>query len=128
MNDTTTLTERRKADRAKMASLLVEIAEKHGALAEVTPGDGPNTLAIRISTPRGLHVRVDLEGKSIQPDIHVLPWHMHYESQDKLAPEFGDVNPYHHRKATQVAYGWNQLRDNIDRGLNMAAKGTAFQA
>lgn len=51
---------------------------------------------------------------------------MQLESEDRLASAFGQVNPYHHCKATHTAYGWEQLRATVERGLTMAANGTAF--
>lgn len=110
----------------KMAGALAELAQRLGADVEVSRRP-PALILVSITTKRGLQLTVELDGKSIQPDTHVLPWHMHYESDDRLAAAFGAVNPHHFRKATQVAEGWEQLRANVERGLTMAADGSAFK-
>ena len=119
------LTERRKADRAAMAKGIKEIAEKHGAVCEIE--EVPGEIHITAAHPGGLQLTFWLESKSCQPDVHVIPWHIHYESDARLSPAFGSVNPHHSRKATHVAYGWGALATEIDRGFSAAANGSAYQ-
>jgi len=119
----TALTERRAADRAQMARELAALAKTHGAECE-TLTDGSHGIMLCIEL-NGLRVRLGLERYSIQPDVHVIPWHTYGPA--RLRPEFGDVNPHHFGKATHVAHGWEALRTEIDRGLRAAADGSAFQ-
>ncbi|HOW46146.1 MAG TPA: hypothetical protein P5305_04010 [Rubrivivax sp.] len=118
------LTERRKADRQAMAQKLAEIAARHGATAHITVEDGDTTLVLR--HPSSLQCYVWLERRSVQPDVHVIPWHLAIGCTKRLAPSFGDVNPYHGHKATHVACGWPALAAEIERGLRAAADGTAY--
>ena len=118
-----TLTERRAADRAQMARELAALATSHGAECEVIP-DGSHGMMVHIEL-NGLRVRLAFERGSIQPDVHVIPWHTYGPA--RLRPSFGDVNPHHFGKATHVAHGWEALRAEIDRGLRAAADGRAFQ-
>lgn len=124
---TTTLTERRKADRLEMARRLEAVAAQHGACAEsVAARWGARCVTVDIQAGQGLRVSVDLDGESLQPDVHVIPWCIGAGSNARLAPSFGDVNPHHRRKATHVAYGWDALAAEIERGLAAAADGSAF--
>lgn len=125
MQTAPTLTERRKADREAMAAQLQALALQHGATARRCEFEGPREIALEIEAPGGLRVRVDLDGDSVQPDVHVLPWVCWAEGV-RLAPGFGTVNPHHGRKATHVARGWPGLRAEIERGLRAAADGTAY--
>jgi hypothetical protein len=119
------LSERRKADRIAMAKGIKEIAERYGATCEVEGAhDEIHIVAIH---PGGLQLTFWLERKSCQPDVHVIPWHIHYESDARLSTAFGSVNPYHFRKATHVAHGWKSLATEIDRGFAAAADGSAYQ-
>ena len=130
---TATLTERRAADRARMAAELTALAARYGATAATRDGlrDPGRELRIEIEHPSFLCVSVDLQGCTCQavPDTYVIPWHMRGGPPGRrLAPSFGAVNPYHGRKATHVVYGWEALRAEIERGLSAAADGSAFVA
>ena len=126
------LTERRKADRERMAQLLQALAESHGASVERRPHDGrcPREITLCIAAPGGLSVVLDVDGNSCQPDVHVIPWHVRPSMPGpvpvRLTPNFGDVNPHHGQKATHVAYGFEALYWEIHRGLKAAADGTAY--
>lgn len=117
--------ERRKADREAMAAQMIVLATSHGCTVERT--DSPPCIMLRIEAPGGLCVSIDVDGKSCQPDVHVIPWHMHYESDAKLARSFGDVNPHHQRKATHVRLGFDALHAELERGFKAAADGTAYE-
>jgi predicted transcriptional regulator len=121
-----TLTERRKADRAQLAAAVIDTATAGGATAEIEYVRRETW--INIEAARGLRLTVTLDGQSPQPDVHVLSWHMHYSGDARLSSCFpGDVNPYHRRKATVVAYGTRAMLDAIERGLRSAADGSAFE-
>lgn len=127
------LTERKKADRAQMATAVAMLAATHGATVEIEP-EGvnsihPRAVVVNIRAPRGLLVSIDFDGQSCQPDVHVVSWHMATDVDTCLADAFvpcGGVNSYHHRKATDVAEGFEALCATLDKRLAMAADGSAF--
>lgn len=118
------LSERRKADRHVMADAIQELAEVCGAL--VDREESGVEIALEIEAPGGLCLRVDFDGKSIQPDTHVLPWCMSLDSKLTLHPSFGQVNPHHFRKSTVVKEGFEALYLEVKRGLIAAANKTAY--
>ena len=120
------LSERRKADRATMARLLSEIAAKHGGAALVCCD--ADEVTIEIEHPSGMRCYVWLSRSSPQPGVYVIPWHLGFGCTRRLASSFGEVNPFHQRKATHVAHGWEALATEIERGLAAAADGTAYEA
>lgn len=124
----TSKTERKAADRKFMADAVVELANRlglHYVREEFTEN---REIYIRLRAPSGLCVYVSLEGRSVQPDIHVLSWNMHYESKLKLndATFGGNVNPHHKQKATYIAYGFEQLMIQLEKGFKMANDGSAY--
>lgn len=126
------LTERRKTDRAKIAEAVRALAVELGCTAEIDAapfgGMSPRMVMVRIRTDRGLQLHVDLDGDSIQPDVHVLSWHMASDVDTRLADAFGDINPFHHSKATDVARGTAALLATIRRRLEQCADGSAYSA
>lgn len=129
------LNENRKADRAAMTKAIQDLVAEYGFTHETTiEGTGRGErIRIDITTARGLCVAVDLEAKSGQPNVHVLPWHVRWpETETRLDAGFcvvgGDVNPYHRQKATAVAYGFGQLMTGLRRGFEMVKDGSAFEA
>jgi predicted transcriptional regulator len=121
-----TLTERRKADRAHLATAIVETAETGDAWATIKYVRRETW--INIEAARGLRLTIHLDGQGPQPDVHVLSWYIHYSSDARLSAHFpGDVNQYHRRKATVIAYGARAMIDAIERGLRSAADGSAFE-
>ncbi|HDZ74085.1 MAG TPA: hypothetical protein ENH55_15270 [Aurantimonas coralicida] len=124
------LTEKRKSDRAVMASRLAASAESFGAQVTIEPEGSssisPREVFVSIRGARGLSVTIDFDGRSVQPDIHVVAWHMALDSDACLSDRFGNVNPVHFHKSTAVAEGFDALLAVIARGLIMARDGTAF--
>jgi hypothetical protein len=124
------MTERRKADRAVMAGKVAALAAEHGLQAEVRPAEEPLTRAtfVDLVGPHGLRLTVSFQGRSphTQPDTYVLSW---YGVEDgwRLSPDaFGDVNPYHGHKATDVARSFPHLRALLRDRFETIADGTAF--
>lgn len=122
------LTERRAADRAKMAEQVIALVRRHGFAAYV---DEEMTLDrelwVRIKTARGLSLTLDFDGASTQPDTYVLSWHG-VEDPHKLSSGFApSVNQYHWHKATDICEGFESLMDTLDRRLTSIASGEAFQ-
>lgn len=124
----TSKTERKAADRKFIANAVIELAERLGLKFDWTDSPENRGISVNLQAPSGLSVRVSLEGRSCQPDIHVLSWHMAYESKLKLndATFGGNVNPHHKQKATYVAYGFEQLMIQLEKGFKMANDGSAY--
>lgn len=128
---TNTLSERRAKDRETMVQHIQISAAKHGATVDITRPDN-RCVMLNIETPQGLGLYIDLDGKSPQPDIFVLPWCLRSSTDLIISAQFGryqgaTVNPHHGSKCMTVKRGFNQLLDAIDKALEMAADGSAFE-
>jgi hypothetical protein len=135
---TTTLTESRKADRAKMAQEVSEIAIAYGAVkADIIPEGidvyNPRRVVVTITAARYLSVSVIFSAKSSQHyrDTYVLPWHIR-RGEAKLSPKFGcvadcSVNMFHRQKATAVITGYTELLTHLAAVLDCVADGSAFE-
>ena len=121
--------ERRAADREKMAQIIEGIVQECGAISFREDAIGPHELWVKVEAARGLRVTVDFDGDSPQPDTYVLSWYMHYDSDARLNPSAfgGDVHKLHGHKATYVAHGFDDLCQQLAKGLRLAASGEAFQ-
>lgn len=124
----TTLSEKRAGDRVKMANAIAELVVGCGATFEREDHPDRREIWLKVTAPGGLQVTVDFDGNSIQPNVHVLSWHMHYESKKLLndATFGGNVNPHHKQKATYVAYGFDDLCHQLSLGLIKAKNGSAY--
>lgn len=126
-----TLTETRKADRTEMVQQLKALVLDKGSACEVEPPPsiwGPRAVMLNIETAQGLALSVDFNGDSTQPDIHVLSWHVKHGQDIKLQPNFApSVNSHHFRKATDIAYGFDELLTIIGQRLDSVNSGEAFQ-
>ena len=125
------LSETRATDRMAMSLGVVALAVKHGAVAHLEkPEPGASDYRVDIKAARGLRVTVEFERRSVQPNIYVLGWNVHYGSGARLADVFapGHVNPYHRQKATSVAFGFDQLCAELVRCLTLARTGAAFES
>lgn len=111
-----------------MADKIAAIATENGAKVERT-ADGRRIL-LRIETPRGVCVYLDFDGKSCQPDVHVIAWNLAYWAKGRLRPSVFDcaVNPHHGAKATLVRYGFAALAENVSKVLAADAAGEALDA
>lgn len=129
--ETKELSERRSADRKKMAAAVAALVIECGATADQEENGsypGPQAIQLRVKAAQGLQVTVEFDGKSCQPNVYVLSWHMGYKATARLNNSTfgGNVNPYHKQKATYVAHGFKDLCGQLKDGLLMAADGTAF--
>ena len=124
------LTEKKKADRIKMAELVRALAVEMGLTAEVVDkpfGDmSPHMIMVKIRSKEGLKLHVDFDGKTSQPDVHVLSWHMDTDVDTRLADAFGDINRFHYCKATDIAYGTDELLRILAWKFLKIQNGTAF--
>lgn len=124
------LTEKLAADRSAMAKQVIQIATDHGATAQYDEFTGPREIMVSIEAPGGLCISLDFDGASPQPDVFVMSWHMDWRTSHKLNPTAfapDSVNPHHHRKATDFAYGFDQLCELLALRLSHAATGAAYQ-
>lgn len=124
------LSETRKADRLKMAALVIEQATRLGCKAHLEEAfkDHPSVTWVRIEAPGGLLLTVDFDGKSWQPNTHVLSWHMGFDSTRRLSPDYWPyLNIVHFHKATDVASGFDALTELLERRLADAVAGTVYQ-
>ncbi|WNL50824.1 hypothetical protein RPALISO_237 [Ruegeria phage RpAliso] len=127
------LTEKRKADRARMVKELVAVVAECGATCEVRPEGAdsisPRRSVVAIEGPRGLCCGIDFDGQSCQPDVFVNAWNMSIRTDACLTigrfPD-GDVNPFHQRKCTTVVYGFSALLDHVRNVLTRATDGELF--
>lgn len=130
-----TLTVSRAADRRRIADQLVEIAAKHGAHAVKAEGrhyPGPRAILVRIETPEGLEVGIDLDGSSREPDTFVLPWYVGHRHKVEMTPALGtvagaEVNPFHRQKCTAVAWSVPDMLAQVDAVLALNASGRALR-
>lgn len=126
---TAELTERRKADRVKMAAALVDLASAYQFAAHAEPEQpGTRRAAVRLEFPRGLRLTVDFDGaKRIQrPDVYVLSWHG-VDDGVRLHPGmFGNVNRHYGHKATDVAHGFDQLLRILQERFRCIRDDSAF--
>jgi hypothetical protein len=128
--DMTTLDERRKGDRDKMATaILGDWIAAPGFTAEREdnwPGDNPRCVMLKLSAPNGLRLNLDFNGSSWQPNVYVLSWYIDIGHAKCLAPIFGSVNEYHRQKATDIVEGFQALRDLLSRRITEIQRGDAF--
>ncbi|MDW9491723.1 hypothetical protein [Sinorhizobium meliloti] len=128
--DIAKLSETRKADRAKIAELVSALCSEfridHSWTREGFDEAYPKAHVITIMAPRGLCVRIELDGESCQPNVHVLPWHVSHAVDTCLADAFGDINKYHFRKLTDVAYGTDGLLRHLRQKFELIKSGAAF--
>lgn len=120
------LTERRKADRAKMAAMIIAAMESAGAQAAIdeTWDHDPRELMIRITAPGGAYISVLLDGGSCQPDCHVVTWNT--PRAVFINPAMGDINPHHYGKATRVEYGVERLIARLSNDVERFASGDGY--
>jgi hypothetical protein len=124
-----TLTETRKADRAAMAARVAGLAGEYGLTATQHPEQpGTRQAAVDLAGPRGLKMTVKFgrNASAYAPDTYVLSWHG-VEDGTRLHPGmFGNVNPFHGQKATDVARGFAQLERILRERFEVIRNGAAF--
>lgn len=122
------LSEKRAADRKTMADAIAQLVVDCGATYQREDHPDRREVWLDIKAPGGLELTVDFDGNSIQPDVHVLSWHMAHDSPKRLndATFGGNVNPHHKCKATYIARGFDDLCWQLRSGLLMAQDGTAY--
>ena len=122
------LTERKRKDREALALRVQELARAAGAASKVV-AQSPRLILLEIEAPGGLCVQVGFDSQAVQPDVHVLSWHMSLDanSETYVSPKFfSSFNEYHFKKATSVARGSAALLEELRRVLEGCANGEAY--
>ena len=125
------LTETRARDREKMAAILAEAMVAAGAKAVAAPCDyAPRRIDVRIEAPGGAHIRVDFDGGSCQPNVHVATWNvpagLRGDARVFFNPQIGDVNDYHYGKAMRVCRGFADLVRQLVADVGDFADGSGY--
>jgi hypothetical protein len=128
------LTARRKTDRAEMARQVTELAREYGLTARYLPEKaGTRSASVDLgSVTYGLRVAVRFNGSRRnglgQPaaDVFVLNWYGVRDGWQLHPGMFGNVNPHHGHKATDVAHGFAQLLRILRERFTVIASGAAF--
>lgn len=120
------LSETRKADRAKMADQLAQAMLAAGATTvSNAPCDyAPDRIDVRINAPGGANIHVDFDGHSCQPNVHVATWNTH--KAVFLSPVLGDVNPHHYGKLNVVGYGLDDLIRQLEQHMARFVDGSGY--
>jgi hypothetical protein len=120
------LSARRKADRLAMCAQVSQLAGLHGITARGALCRGRRAVAVDLTGPHGLSLTVRFDGTSPGTDTFVLNWHGVDEGTRLRPGKFADVNPYHGRKATDVAHGFAELLAVLRTRFESIRDGSAF--
>jgi hypothetical protein len=123
----------RKADREAMAKAIEVLAVELGVECKrdeiMTQG---REIHLRLKLPGGLECGLELDGDSgqNQEGTFCMPWCV-WGSDAQLSEAFGaamrsSVNPYHRRKCTAFAYGWDDFLAKLRVGITMTTNGEAY--
>lgn len=125
-----TLTDRRKADRAKMATMVEALCTELGASVERSERDREIHLEVALGEGR---VGLEFDGGpyNLNPDCYCLPWNTARRSDAKMTPAFGravgaEVNPFHHAKCMGFADGIDDLLFRLRAAMECINRGEAF--
>lgn len=127
------LTERRKADREKMADYfegnwIAAPGFTCNRLRSAPGWPGERCITLLLKGPRSILLSLDFDGDSAQPDTHVLSWHIASDSEAKFSTRFAhSTNLYHYRKATDVVRGFEALKDLMSQRISFLQSGEAFK-
>lgn len=127
------LSERRKSDRAKMATELASLIRGYGYEPEIEKeGESeayPRAWIVALTTARGLCCRFEFDGESCQHDVYVNAWHMSLNTDACLSDRFpGSVNQAHFHKSTTVAEGFESLKGHVIAVLEGDRDGRIYDA
>ncbi len=120
------LTEKRKADRAKMADLLESAMIEAGASVTRPEPLGDREIRLEVQVPGGAYIGVDFDGHSSQPDVHVITWNTQSDSLFAFSAAMGSVNEFHFNKASRVAHGFDALLSVLRRDVALLLEGRGY--
>lgn len=113
--------------------IMTQLCDKFAVAYSVEEGFLGSTVAqnIVIQSPDGLRLTIDFDGKSCQPDVFVLSWHMTVASAEHnkiIRADFAaSRNAFHKRKATDVCEGFFNLMLVMSLRLQSIAAGEATE-
>lgn len=121
------LTERRAADRIKLAAIVKAVCDKHGATCELLTEGRMIRCEIALDGVRA-GIEFDGDAQAALLDNYCVPWN----SDKRLSYEFeitagASVNPHHRMKCTAFYAGAERLERSLDAVLAMIASGEAFE-
>lgn len=130
------LTEVKKADRERMATMIETLCISKGAQVVRIAEDlcGPKEIVLEISMP-GIGVTVDFDGSkgvSEDRDVYCMPWTTVTHGGARMTDAFGravgaSVNPHHRAKCMGFARGIDALLARLAAALDCIAQGQAFE-
>jgi len=125
------LTERKKADREKMATMVEALCAEMGVPCRRS--EHGRSIEVRIE-PRDAVVGIDFDGShfNTQPDVFCMPWNIQFRSDRRFSDKFGsavgaEVNPFHRRKCMGFADGIDSLLVRLRSALECINRGEAFE-
>jgi hypothetical protein len=133
-----------KADRLVMADKIYEILSAcQSAETKHIRWAGKRAVAVSFRHDNGMAVTVEFDGDSAQDreGVFCMAWHVSgwYEGETYISHEntqysegFGlamncSVNPFHRRKCTAFAYGFDDLCRKLTRAVEMFNDGSAVR-
>lgn len=121
------LTERRAADRVKLAAIVKAVCDKHGATCEVLTEGRMIRCEIALDGVRA-GIEFDGDASAALLDNYCVPWN----SDKRLSHEFettagASVNTYHRMKCTAFYPGAAYLEKKLHAVLGLIASGEAFE-
>ena len=120
--------ETRKKDREAMAAAIGRLCAHHGInyIIESNYRGDPARMIVRIEDLKtGLAANPTIGGRGGK-NTFLFSWHFNQTNDLIIDPGFTqDINPYHHRKATDVAWGFENLMQLLDNRLRCMAEGKA---
>ena len=120
---------RRKADREALANCIKQTAADFGFEVTWEP-ERDREIVLDVATTRGLHAMVIIDGRSVQPDVHCIHWHVRSPFDSKLEPAYWGrerLNTVHYGKATDIADSFDELVNLFRMRFTAIANGRAFQ-
>lgn len=130
------LSETRKADRAKMADIITELATSLGVTVTRDESGLDNTIyegkrvSLELYCARGVTLGVNIEVQATK-GVYVLTWNtpIDHGPEDRVcfAAGFGDmVNKFNRNKSTRIAYGFDHLQQILRTDIGKLNDGSAF--
>jgi len=125
--DVSALSERRKADRRRMADIVEALLKREGVQYERLEGINwvPGSIRIELKI-NDLRLGVEFDRDSPRPDVYLLPWNIVPGRTTCLSDRLGCVNLNHFQKATRIVRGFPSLLAAIADGIAAAKDGSAF--
>lgn len=128
-----TLNVARKADREVMAQKFNEVVlHAGGGICRIDPMlEGPREIAFSIRAGDVcLQVEFDGDDRQQREGTWVLAWHVDHNSDARMTEAFeaaagAEVNPFHRRKCTAVAWSFEQLCEQVRAVVRLAVEGKA---